>query len=240
MPVMKRADWNRLADDFESEVCDITREDRSGKVESYVDAVKLPRAGAVLVDLGCGIGSFVSKFGSRFAKVIALDHASRIVARAKAACAIHTPVKWMVMDVARAGDALPASADLTVCMNVITATSGERRDALWKSVALVTKPGGYALIVVPSIESDAMVRKAAFRVGRADEFVSTADGLVTRDGVAQKHFSREEFAAALCANGFAVSRMGRASYPWSVEGLRKPSAAGAKPPWDWMCLARRV
>lgn len=234
---MKRADWNRLADDFESEVCDITREERSGKLERYVDAAKLPRNEAVLVDLGCGIGSFVSKFGSRFSKIIAIDHASKIVARAKAACTCATPVKWMVMDVARAGDALGACADLTVCMNVITATGNEQRDALWRSVAMATKPGGYALIVVPSIESDAMVRKAAFRVGRADEFVSTPDGLVTRDGVAQKHFSREEVIAALSANGFTVSRMGRASYPWSVEGLRKPSAAGA--PWDWMCLARR-
>ena len=104
---------------------------------------------------------------------------------------------------------------------------------------MVTKPGGYALIVVPSIESDTMVREVAFRFGRADEFVSTPDGLVTRDGVTQKHFSREEFTTTLSAHGFTVCRIGRAAYPWSVEGLRKPSGAGAKPPWDWMCLSRR-
>jgi len=57
---MKRADWNRLADDFEAEVCDITREERTGKVERFVNAVRLPRH-AVLVDLGCGLGTFVSK-----------------------------------------------------------------------------------------------------------------------------------------------------------------------------------
>ena len=239
--MMKRADWNRLANDFESEVCDITREERTGKVEHYVNAAKLPRADAVLVDLGCGIGSFVSKFGSRFTRVVAIDHASKIVARAKASSSCPArPVKWMVMDVARAGDALGAIADLTVCMNVITSTSREQRDALWRSVAKTTKPGGYALIVVPSIESDIMVRKFAFRAGRADEFVSTVDGLVTRDGVAQKHFSREELAAALSANGFTVSRMGRAVYPWSVEGMSKPSGAGSKTPWDWICLSRRV
>jgi SAM-dependent methyltransferase len=237
---MKRADWNRLAQDFESEVCDITRDDRTGKIERYVSAAKLPRRDAVLVDLGCGIGTFVSKFGSRFARVIATDHASKIIARAKASSTCATPVKWMVMDVARAGDALGACADLTVCMNVITSDSRKRRDALWRSVAMVTKPGGYALIVVPSIESDVMVRKFAFRAGRADEFVSTPDGLVTRDGAVQKHFSREELTATLSANGFTVRRMGRAVYPWSVEGLRKPSAKNVKPPWDWICLAQRV
>jgi SAM-dependent methyltransferase len=237
---MKRADWNRLADDFESEVCDITREERTGKVERYVNAVKLPRRDAVLVDLGCGIGTFVSKFGSRFARIVAVDHASRIIARAKASSTCATPVQWTVMDVAQAGDSIGACSDLTVCMNVITASSPQRRDALWRSVAMVTKPRGYALVVVPSIESDAMVRKFAFRAGRADEFVSTPDGLVTRDGAVQKHFSREELAAALSANGFTVRRMGRAAYPWSVEGLRKPSAANVRPPWDWMCLSQRV
>jgi SAM-dependent methyltransferase len=238
--MLKRADWNRLADTFESEVCDITREERTGNVERFVNAAKLPRRDAVLVDLGCGLGTFVSRHGSRFARVIALDHAGKIIARAKAASTCETPVKWMVMDVAKAGDALGACADLTVCMNVITASDSKRRDALWRSVALVTKPGGSALIVVPSIESDVMVRKFAFRAGRADEYTATQDGLVTRDGAVQKHFARAELAATLSANGFAVTRIGRAAYPWSVEGLRKPPGADVKSPWDWMCLARRV
>ena len=237
---MNRAAWNRLANDFETQVCDITREERSGKIARYVSAAKLPRHDAVLVDLGCGIGTFVSKFGSRFSRIVAIDHASKIVARAKSSCTSTTPVKWMVMDVAEAGDALMASSDLTVCMNVITSTNPERRDALWRSVAMVTKPGGYALIVVPSIESDEMVRKFAFRAGRASEFITKPGGLVSRDGVAQKHFSRGELSAALSANGFAVTRMGRAVYPWSVEGLETPSAKSAKPPWDWIALSRRV
>jgi SAM-dependent methyltransferase len=237
---MKRADWNRLADAFQSEVCDITREEQTGSIDRYVNAVKLPRRDAVLVDLGCGVGSFISKFGSRFGRIVAVDHASKIIARAKASYVCETPVKWMVMDIAQAGEAVGACSDLTVCMNVITSSSRERRETLWRSVAMVTKPGGYALVVVPSTESDVVVRKFAFRAGRADEFVSTPDGLVTRDGVVQKHFSREELAMTLSANGFTVRRMGRAAYPWSVEGLSKPSAPGVKPPWDWMCLSRRV
>jgi SAM-dependent methyltransferase len=237
---MKRADWNRLADDFESEVCDITREERTGKVERFVNAVKLPRRDAVLVDLGCGLGTFVSKFGSRFARVVAVDHARKIVTRAKTSSTCTTPVKWMVMDVGQVGEAIGTCADLTVCMNVITSSSAERREALWRSVATITKPRGYALVVVPSIESDDIVRKFAFRAGRAGEFTATPDGLVTRDGAVQKHFSRDELDATLSALGFVVRRMGRAAYPWSVEGLRKPPGANVKSPWDWMCLAQRA
>ncbi len=238
--MLRRADWNRLADKFESEVCDITREEKTGKVELFVNAAKLPRKGAVLVDLGCGLGTFVSRYGPRFERVIATDHASKIIARAKAVSTCPKPVKWMVMDVARAGEGLGTCADLTVCMNVITSSSSDVREAQWRSVATVTKPGGYTLIVVPSIESDAMVRKFAFRAGRADEFVATPEGLVTRDGAVQKHFARNELAETLSAHGFAVRRIGRAAYPWSVEGLRKPASAKGKQPWDWMCLAQRV
>jgi len=236
---MKRADWNRLADDFEAEVCDITREERTGKVERFVNAVRLPRH-AVLVDLGCGLGTFVSKYGRRFARVVAADHARRIIARAKEASTSASPVEWLVLDVGKAGEALGTIADLTVCMNVITSSDSARRDALWRSVATVTRPRGYALIVVPSIESDRIVRKFAFRAGRAGEFTATADGLVTRDGAVQKHFSREELGATLVEHGFAVRRMGRAAYAWSVEGLRKPSGSNVASPWDWMCLAQRV
>jgi hypothetical protein len=236
---MKRAQWNRLADNFESEVCDITREEASHRILRFVNAVRLPKNDSVLVDLGCGLGTFVSEFGSRFARAIAIDHAGRIVDRAKALSTCTSPVKWMVLDVALAGNELGACADLTVCMNVITSSEAVRRDALWQSVAKVTKRKGYALIVVPSIESDAIVRKMAFRVGRAAEFVSTSEGLVTRDGAVQKHFSRQELAATLSSLGFSETRMGRATYRWSVEGLRKPSS-NAKLPWDWMCLAQRL
>jgi SAM-dependent methyltransferase len=236
---MKRADWNRLADDFESEVCDITREERTGKVERFVNAVRLPR-NPVLVDLGCGLGTFVSRYGSRFSRVVAADHARKIIARAKAASTCTSPVAWLVLDVGQAGETIGTIADLTVCMNVITSSDAARREAVWQSVATVTKPRGYALVVVPSIESDRIVRKFAFRAGRAGEFTATADGLVTRDGAVQKHFSRDELAATLTERGFAVRRVGRAAYPWSVEGLRKPSGANIASPWDWMCLAQRV
>src|SRR5258706_8071185 len=117
---MKHTQWNRLADDFESEVCDITREEASNRIVSFVNAARMPARDAVLVDLGCGLGTFVSRFGRRFTRVVAIDHARRIVDRAKASSRCSSPVRWMVLDVAEAGAVLGPCADLTVCMNVIT------------------------------------------------------------------------------------------------------------------------
>src|SRR3982074_3595286 len=131
---MKRAQWNQLANDFETEVCDITREESSDSITRYVNAVKMPARDSVLVDLGCGLGTFVSKFGARFARAIAIDHAGKIVARANTVSTCTSPVTWMVLDVAKVGAALGPCADLTVCMNVITSSDRDRRDALWQSV----------------------------------------------------------------------------------------------------------
>src|SRR5439155_7150898 len=107
-------------------------------------------------------------------------------------------------------------------------------------LAMVTKPRGYALVVVPSIESDLIVQRFGARAGRADEFVSSEDGIVQRDGVLQKHYSRDELGVTLSSLGFAVKRFGRAHYPWSVEGLRKPASRNMSLPWDWMCLAQKM
>ncbi len=66
---MDRADWDELADDFEELVVDVTRDQTSDQLSRFVAATRLPRT-AVLVDLGCGIGSFIQRFGDRFAEVI--------------------------------------------------------------------------------------------------------------------------------------------------------------------------
>jgi hypothetical protein len=64
-------------------------------------------------------------------------------------------------------------------------------------------------------------------------------GLVQRDDAVQKHFERQELGTILSRYGFTAVRLGRAYYPWSKEGMRKPRFAGAKQPWDWVCLAQR-
>jgi ubiquinone/menaquinone biosynthesis C-methylase UbiE len=235
---MNRAQWNKLADRFETEVCDITREAADGLITRYVDSVPLPKSGAVLVDLGCGLGSFVNKFGHRFSRAIATDHADKIIDRAKKQSRCPSPVEWLVSDFASVPDIVGACADLAVCMNVITSSDAKTRDAQWSALARVTKPRGHALVVLPSFESDKIVREMGFRAGRAAEFKATDDGLVQRDTATQKAYTHDELAAALTTNGFGVKRLGRAHYPWSIEGLRKPASAKTLP-WDWICLAQK-
>lgn len=235
---MDRREWNRHADEFEDAICDITVDERGNQVGRFVKAARLP-SDPVLVDLGCGLGSFVQKFGARFQKIFAVDFAAQIIKRARSRCA-QPGVKWLVMDVARAFKAIRTRADLTVCMNVITSPSPAKRNALWSCVAKVTKPGGFALIVVPSIESNQMVERTNSSAKQNGAFASKNDGVVKHEDSWQKHFGRRELISTMSDHGFVTKKIGRVSFGWDDEGLRKPPSQDKKSPWDWICLAQRV
>jgi len=226
---MKRADWDRLADEFADQTCDITREESADTVARFVALARIPKRGAVLADLGCGVGTFIARFGKRFETVHGVEFAPKIVARAKARCG--DGVSWYTMGIPAAARRIGAVADLTVCLNVITQPRAGERAKLWAAVAEVTRRRGYALVVIPSMESERMV------VARGGEAKWRDGGLVERDGVWQKHYEQAELETIFTANGFAPPRIEAAHYPWSVEGMR--ARKGTKP-WDWIALARRV
>jgi SAM-dependent methyltransferase len=229
---MKRADWDSLALDFESETCDITREESADTVSRFMALARLPTRGAVLADLGCGVGTFIARFGERFAEVHGVEFAPRIIARAKARCG--GDVNWLTMSIPHAARRIGGAAHLTVCMNVITQAGPATRGRMWQSLAHVTRRGGYALVVVPSMESERMVVSLSSGEGEWRK-----GGLVLRDGVWQKHYEHREIEDVFAENGFRVTRIGRAHYPWSVEGLRETKARRDRRPWDWIALAKK-
>jgi len=235
---MDRAAWNELADEFEESVCDIVSDETNDLLRRFVSAARPSARKSVLVDLGCGIGSFILRFGHRFKNIVGVEYAPKIIARAKERCATMDGIEWLTMDAARAAKHIGCRADLTVCLNVITSPSPAVRNAQWASVAAVTKPGCFALVVVPSLESDEMLMDA-HKAERSGKTAATAEGLADRDGSRQKHYRRDELKAIFAEHGLEAKRIGKVFSPWSGEGLDKPRAAGAKGPWDWLCLAEK-
>ncbi|HEY2033179.1 MAG TPA: class I SAM-dependent methyltransferase [Rhizomicrobium sp.] len=232
---MNRKEWNRLAKTFEKNVCDISREETTDQIKSYVAAAKIPRRDGVLVDLGCGIGTFILQYGHRFGEVVGVEYASDIISRAKRRCSNVAGISWQTAGLEAAAKRIGARADLTVCMNVITVPSAAKRHAMWDGIAAVTKRGGHALVVVASIEAERMIGDLL-----DEDPESHKDGLVDHDGALQKHFARDELGEDFSRAGFAVKKIGKAFYPWSKEGLRATPKLRASPPWDWVALAQRV
>jgi hypothetical protein len=232
---MNRKEWNKLAKTFEKNVCDISREETADQIKRYVAAAKIPKRGGVLVDMGCGIGTFILQYGHRFAEIVGVEYASNIIARAKKRCSDVAGVTWHTAGVEAAGKRIGPRADLTVCMNVITVPNTAKRKAMWDGIAAVTKRGGHALVVVASIEAERMIEKLL-----DEEPADHANGLVDHDGALQKHFARDELDDDFSRAGFAVKKIGKAFYPWSKEGLRPTPKLRASPPWDWVALAERI
>jgi len=238
--MVSRKEWDKLADEFEREVCDITRETKGREIARLVLGLRPSPRNSVLVDMGCGIGTFVERYGMLFRATFAVEHAPRIIARAKKRLAKRDDIIWLTSNIPPAARRIGPLADLTVCMNVITMPSARIRAQMWDGIARVTRRRGHALIVVPSIESDRMVERVAYGTSRAQALADAPEGLVERGGSRQKHFSREELNELLLQHGFCTRKLMRISYPWQKEGLRKPRNAGTRRPWDWLVLAQRV
>jgi len=238
--MVSRKEWDKLADDFEREVCDITRETKGNEIARLVLGLRPSPRHSVLVDLGCGIGTFVERYGKLFRATFAVEHAPRIIARAKKRLAKRGDIVWLTSNIPPAARRIGPLADLTVCMNVITMPSERIRAEMWDGIATVTRRRGHALIVVPSIESDRMVERIAYGISRAQAIADAPNGLVERAGSRQKHFARDELRELLEQYGFRTRKLIRISYPWQKEGLRKPRNAGTRRPWDWLVLAQRV
>lgn len=229
--------WDRLAAEFEDRVCDITARNSGRVIRELVEAAQSKRRRPVLVDLGCGIGTFIHRFGDRFSKVIGVDFSAAILARAEELCRSLDRAQWLCLDVGKAGRVIGPKADLTVCLNVITSPSHSKRRALWSSVASVTRKGGRALVVVPSKESAEMV---ASTTGRRLRGADMERGLVPAGGDLQKYFGEAELDEVLTNHGFVVESMRRATFPWADEGLPQRDRIRAPRPWDWAVLARKT
>jgi SAM-dependent methyltransferase len=229
---MDRRKWNRLSDEFDDFVFNIARTDLTGALDRYVRRVPASPRSSVLVDLGCGTGSFIQKFGHRFHQILGVEFASRTIARAKKSLRNATNIDWLTMDVEKAAEVIGSRGDLTTCLNVVTSPSPAKRHRLWAAIAKATKPRGYALVVVPSLESEMMVHS----LGGSSK--PTSSGIVRIDDAKQKFYRRDELVADLERHGLKTVRIGRVFYPWGEEGMRKPR--GNRNPWGWICLARRV
>lgn len=234
-PRVDRRAWDALAPRFEDGVYDIAAIDSRGVLSDLVARVRPRRSRDTLIDLGCGIGTFVQEHGARFANVVALDFSPAMIARAKQRLAQMRHIEWICSDIPRAADMLSERGDLTVCLNVITSTSPRKRAAIWRAVWRVTKPGGWALVVIPALESARMLASFDARV-RVD--ADGASGLVEVEGGRQKYYARGELERIARRHAFEAATVEVVGYPWSEEAMARPRAA-EQTPFDWALLARR-
>ena len=130
------------------------------------------------------------------------------------------------------------------------------RHRMLEAMGKVLKPGGHLVLVVPSLESSLLVDlrfvqwrwKDGSSFGRALRSVYPQDpladhkarqGILGIDGVATKHYLREELHFILEDAGMDVKEVVKIEYSWDTEFERVPRWMREPYPWDWLVIARR-
>ncbi|MFM8552045.1 MAG: class I SAM-dependent methyltransferase [Nitrospiraceae bacterium] len=235
--------WERLAHAFEGEVCDIVAADRRGVIEWTIEGLRRDFSQSVLLDVGCGIGTFIRTYGPRFRSVYGSDFSRNMLTYAQRRCRGIRNVRWLQADLSRIDHATMPTGDLTVCLNVVTSPSKRIRTTMLQSLWKLTNPRGVALLVVPSLESTLFVHRTIKdgRLTGATKRTLLSRGVLMCDGVTQKYFSKPEILDSMRQAGFRKCIARRVWIPWSEEGLEEdhPRLNGKALPWDWLVLGHK-
>ena len=231
---MNARDWDNLAAAYEAEVCDIFTRDRKNVIAGWLKMSGVLRGRKTLLDVGCGIGSFIKKYGRHFGAKTGTDHSRRMLRIAARRCEALSDCRWLQADVLALPSTLCNHSDLVVCSNVITFVSAAACARAMKQVARCAKPGGSLLFILPALEShDAVVALESGRVpGRRG-----ATAIVRRDDRMQRFYTAAGARQLALRAGLRAVTVRKAWYPWSDEGVTRPPR-GHELPWDWLVTAR--
>jgi trans-aconitate methyltransferase len=232
---LTRADWNRLAPAFERRVFDITAADSDRIISGVLDEIAQSTRIRSCIDFGCGLGTLAGRLARRFRLIYALDYSKHVLARARRMHRLSRNIQWVLTDIRSKDWRLPP-ADLTTCTNVLTSPSSRLRRELLHAIARATRPRGWTLIVVPSLES--AVHVDVVSTGRVPQSTTTG-GIVTRAGSRQKHYTKAELRRELRGVGYETVRILPVPYSWTEELLGMNGDLSLKRPWDWLAVSRR-
>lgn len=248
----QEAHWNNIADRYDDEVFDVFQSDKHQILQRYFD--KHVEASHTATDFGCGIGKAFRYLAPRFQHVLALDISDDCIDIAKANP--YTNITYQQQDLTVKNLKLP-QANFALCCNVAILPDIDDDRAILKNIARGLKPGGHAIIVVPSIESAMFsswrlvdwykregVSKGRIPKSELQSFdVRIADlvqGVIEINGVPTKHYSREELQVLLEEAGFTLTALEKLEYDWRTEFSTPPRWMGAPYPWDWMIECKKA
>jgi len=220
--------WDRVAGEWKARVFNTLKEDRQGAI-----AAELGRAAnnaATVADFGCGVGVYFPLLGRLFGAVHGFDFSARCIRAARRKARRMRNVK---ADVAgSAPRALRGRFDVVLCVNAALHPSRRVWFGVLRSARALMKPRGRLLLVVPALESAALIARAK------NLALHNRRGIVSAGRVPTKHYTRDELARLLAGLGLAVARIRRMEYSWRSHDIRPPRQLRHRAPWDWLAVAR--
>lgn len=249
---MDRQYWDSLADSYEDDLLEISREDLEGALSEELNS--LGEKAESVADLGCGPGSLLPLLARHFNQVIAVDYAEKLLNQARRRGGSRK-IMFVSHDLSK-GRKLPFTVEVVCCINALIDPDRKKRSGILKTLSLAMKKKGVAVIVVPALESVfhvyhtlRMIRERAGAPGGLgereaermlrEEVLSFSDGIVRVGGTPTKYWMREELIRSLSAQGLGVRKIRKVEYRWSEEIENPPGWLKGAPPWDWMVLCEK-
>lgn len=247
---MDRKYWERIAPNYNEEIFDVLKNDKSGKIVTDIEQVAAKDK--TVTDLGCAIGKWIPLLATAFKQVIATDISAKNLEIAKEKCAAYKNVDYVRMDMS-ADNLTVTPCDVAICINAILSDNLKKRINFFQSLNICINKNGYLILVVPSLESKLYTNIIAHRWNVDDDHKEKIEsvekayalaknikqGVTDIDNVPTKHYLEAELQLLLTLEGFTVERIEKINYPWTTEFHNPPKWLAEPYPWDWMCVARK-
>ena len=253
---MEKGYWEKIAPSYETEIFDVLKNDKSGKIVKAILSFASPKKS--VIDIGCAVGKWMPVLAPVFGKVHAIDISNNNLKIAAKKYPQYTNITYERVDMS-ATTLLSAPSikvkkyDSAICINAILTSSLKKRNLFFKHMASFIKKGGDLVLVVPSLESklfshiiankynidDAKKDKAPTGKRAISQIRFIKDGVTDIDDVPTKHFLKEELELLLNLAGFTVEKIEKINYKWSTEFHKPPTWLKTPQPWDWMVKAKK-
>jgi SAM-dependent methyltransferase len=246
--------WSRHAARYDDLFLDVFQPGVENPLWAALEEVADPGRKTV-ADLGCGTGPLLPRLLGRFARVIALDFAPQMIARARARLgAAAAGVTFLTRPMGDLDD-LAGQLDVAVAVNSLVMPDVRDIDRTLRALRASLRPGGLLLGVVPAMDAihyhtmllmdgaldrgldpEQAERYAAFHAEHhVHEF---AFGRFEFQGLRQKFWQPFEVRHRLAKAGFTAVELDQVLYPWDESIAGGPEFAGHPRSWDWFFSAR--
>jgi len=248
--------WSRAAARYDDLFLDPFR---PGVENPLLDAVRgIPEPGTKAVaDLGCGTGPLLPHLVDRFGRVVALDFAAGMVAKAKkrlGPAADEGRVTFLVRPMHELDD-LAGTLDVAVAVNSIVMPDVREIDRTLAAIRASLRPGGLFLGILPAMDAihyhTMLLHDEALDRGLAPEeaerhasfqgehhFYEFAFGRFEFRGLRQKFWQPFEVRHRFAKAGFVDVGLTEVLYPWDDTITGGPAFADHPRSWDWAFRAR--
>lgn len=243
--------WDKIGKRYDDEIFDVFESDRRKILPVYFK--KHAAKSGIAIDFGCGTGKSFQYISSLFKKIVAVDISSELLEQAKKRP--YKNISFKQVDLTKRRLSLP-KADFAFCCNVAMLPEIEKTHAIIHNIQKSLKPGGTALVILPSLDS---VWYASWRLidvyrreGISVEDIPDSEfnyfkanrrklveGIIYIDDVPTKHFMRPELDVVFAKAGLTVTKVDKVEYSWDTELSSPPKWLKDPYPWDWLVECKK-